>query len=105
MSGAPKTPYRHGKVCPRHPELDGERYVTGGCTACVKARRRRHEAVSKKASQAQVKSALLKPERDAITAGVDAEVRAARRQTWVELKREERRRQLLREEGGQPWRR
>jgi len=100
-----KVQYNFGKVCPRHPDLGGERYVTGGCTACVKARRRRHEAVNKKASQAQVKAALLKPERDAITAAVDAEVRAARQQTWVEIKREERRRALLREEGGQPWRR
>ena len=30
-----------GKMCAKHPELKGERYLSRGCTACVKARGRK----------------------------------------------------------------
>lgn len=88
--------YTVGKLCPRHPELAGRRYVSGGCAACTRERRRR--TYTRKAAQA--KTAAERPVRDSITAQVEAEVLAERRAALRDLRREERRRALLREEYG-----
>ena len=87
-----KIEYVHGRVCPKHPEYFGQRYPSGGCVACQRSRRRNRR------KEASLKAYAVQPIRDTITQQIAEETLAARRIAMAEVRREERRRQIRREE-------
>ena len=74
-------PRCHGSVCKKHPELDGERYVSGACISCAhEATQRRRKANPEKTAEAARKSnqiQKLKPELVAKKRIADAAYRVA----------------------------
>jgi hypothetical protein len=81
-----------GRICSRHPELNGKRYTRGGCIGCQRDnRRQRYLKATRKSQEAE-------PARNAIRSEIEEEVMEMRRTNAIEILREERRRQLLRDE-------
>jgi len=83
---------RCGKICAKHPDLEGKRYHGGGCVGCQRDHRRaRYLRTTRQTQEAQ-------PARDVIRDEIEEQVMATRRVNALEILREERRRQLLRDE-------
>jgi len=71
-----------GKVCAKHPELQGERYASRGCIACSAAKGRRQQQSGKYAAQKRAYDVKRRqdPERRALERTREREIDRQRRQ-------------------------